>query len=220
MAAQESGKGLSLDEMHSNADFFMLAGLETTATLLSGFTYHLLANPNIMQALRDEIRGEFSSLEEVDFERTAGMKYLNACLREALRLYPPVPIGVPRVIPEGGLTALGRWIAPETRASAHQYSTNHSAVNFKNPDKFAPERWLGDPAYADDDLNAAQPFSWGPRNCIGQNMAMYEMRLILAMVLLSFDIELCDDRQDWLDQKSFSLWIKRPLNCRIKGAGC
>lgn len=110
-------------------------------------------------------------------------------------------------------------MAPGTRASVHHYTTYRYPENFKNPDAFVPERWLGsDPAYDNDRRKALQPFSYGPRNCLGQNMAMYEMRIILAKVFFSFDIELSKDHLEWADQKVFALWEKGPLMCYVKAA--
>ncbi|KAI1494267.1 cytochrome P450 [Biscogniauxia mediterranea] len=220
VAAQESDSKLSLLEMHSNAELFMIAGSETTGTLLSGAMYYLLRNPDKMERLLSEIRHGFTDAKDMSFDTLANLKYLNACLKEALRVYPPIPVGSPRVIPEGGGQIItGRWIPPGTRVSVHHYSTYHSPANFKDPDSFVPERWLGDPLYADDALEAHQPFSWGPRNCLGQSMAMHEMRLMLAKLLFSFDFELCDENQKWTDQRVYSLWIKNPLMCRIKAVG-
>ncbi|KAI1082632.1 cytochrome P450 [Whalleya microplaca] len=216
MAAQGSDKGLSLDEMHSNADLFMMAGSETTATLLSGLTYYLLVNPDKMEYICEEIRGKFSSTEQINLDSIAHLKYTNACIKEALRIYPPAPASFPRVISDGGHIVLGRWIPPKTRVSVSHYATYHSETNFKNPETFAPERWLGDPIYAGDIRDAHQPFSWGSRNCLGQNMAMHEMRLILVTMLFTFDLELCEESRNWPDQRACALWLKNPLMCRLK----
>ena len=56
----------------------------------------------------------------------------------------------------------------QTIVSVSQWSAYHSARNFKDPDKFIPERWLGDPAFSGDVKEVLQPFSTGPRNCIGK----------------------------------------------------
>lgn len=132
-------------------------------------------------------------------------------------MYPPVPVGIPRIVPKdnGGRVICGKWVPSDTRVSIHHYATYHSPDNFKNPDQFIPERWLGDPEYADDKREAVQPFSYGPRNCIGQNMAQHEMRLLFASVLANFDMKLCDESRNWMDQKVYVLWEKKPLIVRL-----
>ena len=107
-------------------------------------------------------------------------------------------------------------MAAGTRVSVHHYATYHSSSNFEAPNRFAPERWLGDTVYSTDRRESVQPFSFGPRNCLGQNMAMHEMRLILARVFFSFDLYLCDDSRQWIDQRAFVLWAKKPLMCQVK----
>ncbi|KAK8027908.1 hypothetical protein PG991_004964 [Apiospora marii] len=166
--AEKSESKLSLKEMHSNAELLMLAGSETTATLLSGVLYLLLKDPDAIRRLSQEIRDNFQKEEDITFTEIANLPYLNACLKEALRVYPPVPIGSPRVVPQGGKFILGRWVPPETRVAIHHYATYHSESNFTNADAFVPERWLGDPRYADDAQIAHAPFGWGHRDCLGQ----------------------------------------------------
>ncbi|GKU06478.1 cytochrome p450 monooxygenase [Fusarium langsethiae] len=214
LAAKE-GKGITVKEMHSNAELFMLAGSETTATLLSGCLYYLLSCPDKMDALLKEIRGKFTKADDITFERLAELKYMNACIKEALRVYPPVPIGSPRVVSPGGQQILGRYIPADTRVSVHHWSTYRSESNFKDAGRFVPERWLKtESRYAGDALEAHQPFGFGPRNCLGQNMAMHEIRLMLATLVFNFDFELCEESRNWADQKAFALWIKNPLMVR------
>lgn len=111
-----SGEGkeslFTVPELQTNAQLFMTAGTETSATLLSGLTYLLLRNPRSMRLLTEEIRGAFnsSSSEGMSFESLARLPYLNACIEEGLRMYPPVPQGFPRTIAEGGNTVLGTWL--------------------------------------------------------------------------------------------------------------
>ncbi|KAK0629555.1 cytochrome P450 [Bombardia bombarda] len=214
-SAQE-GQGLSLKEMHSNGEFLILAGSETTATLLSGLTYNLIQNPIVMQTLTREIRSSFAKESDIAMDALTSLPYLDACMHENMRLYPAVPIGVPRVVPEGGRIIDGRYVSAGLRVSVHHYSTFHDPGNFKNPYSYAPERWLGDPLYKDDHRKTLQPFSVGPRNCLGQNMALNEMRLLIARVLYKFDLELCEESQNWTDQKVYALWEKKPLICKVK----
>jgi len=212
---------LSLEEMYCHADVFMLAGSETTGTALPSVSYFLLtSSPDKLARLTHEIRSRYKSEADITMESTASLRYLNACIQEALRLFPPVPVGVPRVVPAGGRTIAGRHVAGDTRVSVHHYATYHSAANFVDPDAFHPERWIefGEKGsrFAEDRREAVQPFAYGPRDCIGRNMAMHEMRLMLARVLFRFDLELCSESKEWTAQRAFVLWEKKPLMCRIK----
>jgi len=86
----------------------MVAGTETTATLLSGLTYYLLKHPDKLQKVTDEVRA--LTEEELTLEQLPRLSYLNACFEEGLRVYPPVPVGLPRVVPKEGTSICGEWI--------------------------------------------------------------------------------------------------------------
>ena len=96
------------------------------------------------------------------------------------------------------------------------YAAYHSDYNFKNPDSFVPERWLpeGRAEYGSDKKEILVPFSSGPRNCVGKNLAYHEMRLLFTAVLLNFDLELASD-DVWTDQSVFMLWEKKPLMLKL-----
>jgi cytochrome P450 len=83
-------------EIMKNSGILIIAGSETTATLLSGVTFFLLKNPRTYEKVRAEVRGAFSAAKEMTLTSTSRLLYLHACLNEALRLYPPVPIALPR----------------------------------------------------------------------------------------------------------------------------
>ncbi|OCL03416.1 cytochrome P450 monooxygenase-like protein [Glonium stellatum] len=214
---QESNeKRMTRAEIESNANLFLVAGSETTATMLSGTTYLLLKNPEIMKKLVEEIRGRFKSSSEITFDEVNKLDYLIAVLSEGLRYYPPVPTGFPRVVPPGGDRLSGYYVPEGTSVYVSQHAAYHSARNFAEPDSFIPERWLGDERFVDDKRASFQPFSFGPRNCLGKNLAYAEMRVIMAKVIWNFDIELVDTTADWFDQKVFALWEKAPLMVRLK----
>ncbi|KAK5120491.1 hypothetical protein LTR85_006146 [Meristemomyces frigidus] len=207
--------GLSLGEHHSNASTFMVAGTETTATALSGTTYHLLRTPHAMEKLNTEIRSAFSSFDNLTLETLAHQKYLMAVLQEGLRMYPPVPVSLPRCVPKGGMAVNGQWVPEGTVVGVHHMSVYRSKTHFKLPNEFHPERWLGDPEFKDDHLDALEVFSHGPRNCLGKNLAWHEMRLLLATIVLHFDLQLCEESLDWTDQRVYTLWEKKPLWCTL-----
>lgn len=90
-------------------------------------------------------------------------------------------------------------------------------TSVRNPNDFVPERWLGDPEYSHDKRDAHQPFSVGPRNCLGMNMAWHEMRLLLAKLLYSFEIR-SDVGPEWLEQNVYVIWDRKPLVCQVSPA--
>lgn len=81
----EEGPGLNVEEMDANATLFMVAGSETTATILSGVTYYLLLSPDKMRRLVEEIRGAFSNEGDLTIGNLRQLKYLQACFDEGLR---------------------------------------------------------------------------------------------------------------------------------------
>jgi cytochrome P450 len=166
--AQKEGKGLTRGEMDSNASLFMIAGTETTATLLSGLTYLLFQNPECMKKVVEEIRGAFTNADDMTMEQLAALPYFAACIKEAFRLYPPVPLGLPRITPEDGSTVCGQYVPPNTICMIPQLAMYTHPQNFRNPLQFIPERWMGDPRFEDDQRQCLQPFSVGSRDCVGK----------------------------------------------------
>ncbi|KAJ4286680.1 Sir2 histone deacetylase Hst2 [Kalmusia sp. IMI 367209] len=157
---------LTLAKMHANAALFMVAGTETTATILSGLTFYLLTNPEKMKKLVDEVRA--LSEDELTLEILPRLPYLNACFQEGLRVYPSVPNGFPREIAPGGNVICGEMLPAKTSVIVSQAAAYRSPLNFKDPDSFIPERWLPGTGFDTDRKDVLQPFSVGPRNCIGK----------------------------------------------------
>lgn len=207
----KDGKGMSPEEMDANSAVFVLAGSETTAALLSGVTYYLLRCRDKYERLVKEIRGAFDKDGDIKLSTLVDLPYLNAVLTEAMRIYPPIPSMLPRIVPEGGAminkkyvpgnvstvcryrcnvvfcgNVLSAWTQhnksnfldfsilttskyKQVSVSMSLYSAFHAAEHFKNPEAFVPERWLNESdEYANDKKEAFQPYSYGPRNCLGQ----------------------------------------------------
>ncbi|KAI1153499.1 cytochrome P450 [Nemania diffusa] len=208
---------LGHDHLTMNASLLIIAGSETTATLLSGATFLLLTYPEKLRKLEQEVRSAFKSDEEITLTSVGSLSYMLACLNESLRRYPPVTTGLPRQAPKGGAMVDGGFVAEGTIVSVFQYAVNHDERYWTDPYGFAPERWMGDLKYKGDTLDAMQSFSVGPRNCIGRNLAYAEMRLILARLIYNFDMSLADESRDWLEgQKAFNVWDKPALYVHMK----
>ncbi|OJD30274.1 cytochrome p450 [Diplodia corticola] len=217
LAATKSNK-ITMPDVLAQTPILVIAGSETTATLLSGGTFHLLTNPRVYARLTAEIRERHQSQDDITMASTSDCKYLLAFFDEALRMYPPAANNLSRVTPPQGATIAGKWVPGNTVVGIHQYAQNHSKTNFADPEVFAPERFLesGEPKWDGDRRDALQPFSFGPRNCIGRNLAYVEMRLILAKILWNFDVELADGMESWLDQKIYLVWEKPSLMVKLK----
>lgn len=209
-------EGMHIEEIRQTCNVFVVAGSETTATLLSGVTYLLLKNPLSYQKLVDEIRQTFGKEEHITITSVNSLKYESAVLEEALRMFPPVAGSQSRLVPQEGHVIAGRFVPGKTLVAVNHWSAYHSSSNFKDPYKFIPERWLGEPEYRNDKRKVLQPFSVGPRNCIGQNLAYAEMRVILARILWNFDVELCEESRDWIEKlQIYTLWKKQPLMVKL-----
>lgn len=103
-------KGVTPEELCSNASLFIIAGSESVATNLSGATYHLLKKPEIFRRLKEEVRGSFKSDAEIDAQSVGRLPYLLAVLAEIRRIYPTALTGQAVLIPPEGETICGHWI--------------------------------------------------------------------------------------------------------------
>ncbi|KAL6233103.1 hypothetical protein BDW75DRAFT_252217 [Aspergillus navahoensis] len=222
---EKAQDALTDSEIVANSNILIIAGSETTATLLSGTVYWILRSPDALDRVVHEVRSVMKSEADITVQKVSTkLPYLLACFDEAFRLYPPVPTGLQR----RALTPVqisGYEIPPGTNLSVHQSAAYRAPSNFHLPNEFIPERWLpdarNDPSspFYNDNRAVVQPFSVGPRNCIGRNLAFAEMRVILARVLWNFDLELCRESVNWAEQKSYVLWEKGALMCRLKIRG-
>lgn len=218
---RDGSEGMDRDEVMANAPTLVIAGSETTASALSGFFFHLSRHPCVYAALAAEIRGAFAAEHEIDLRSAASLEYLQAVINEVLRVYPPAAQTQPRVSP--GDVIAGAYVPEGTRCYVHQYATFRNPANFTDPDSFAPQRWLPpthplyESRFADDRRAVFKPFSHGPRDCIGKNLAFSEMRLIISRILFRFDFGLAHDQSDWFDkQVVLTLWSKGPLYIRLQ----
>ena len=106
-------------EIIANATLFVAAGTETVTTLLSALTYLLTRNSRVMKKLTEEIRNSFASEDMISIQSVSHLEYLTACIQEALRRFPPIPEGLPRVVPPQGEEICGHWIPGGVSGSLH-----------------------------------------------------------------------------------------------------
>ncbi|KAG5659484.1 hypothetical protein KAF25_002043 [Fusarium avenaceum] len=214
---QPQGKGFTFQEMLSNSATLIQAGSETTATLLSGALFLLLQHPDKMEKLVNELTTAFKNGNEMTIENTSHLPYLAAVLEEGLRLYSPAVPGFPRRVPEGGASIDGEYVPGGTSVAVNHYAAYHSPLNFTRPQEFIPERFIDLDAFPDDKREVLQPFSVGPRNCIGKSLAYAEGRLILGRALWHFDMRLSDNSERWMrDQKGYVTWLRPEMQVYVR----
>ncbi|OBT81646.1 hypothetical protein VE02_09971 [Pseudogymnoascus sp. 03VT05] len=184
----EAKNSRSDTEIKLNMALFISAGTDTTATTLTGWTYYMCTHPAVYAPVVSEIRSCIADAEDIKWENVRNLRYLEATIHEALRLFPPSGASQQRIVPRGGATIDGFYVPAGTTVAISPWASTRSKVNFHDPVDFCPERWLGEEGeYANDRLGASLPFGTGPRVC-GRNLAYMEMRLVAAHLLWSFDM--------------------------------
>ncbi|KAK7178821.1 hypothetical protein DPSP01_014343 [Paraphaeosphaeria sporulosa] len=222
MKQQDKGD-LNLGEVIVNGALFIIAGTETTAGFLTGL-FNLITraeNKHILDKLTAEIRSSFQSEDELHFEDLAKLPYMTAVIEEGLRMFPSAPIGFVRTVPEGGDTVSGEFIPGGTTVSVCMWAATKSERNFQDPYVFRPERWLDRENNQTDKLSASNPFSLGPRGCIGRNLSYMEMRLIIAKLLWHHDVEMYGSNEVWNPKNEYenmfvyNNWLKPGLKLKL-----
>lgn len=103
------GEEITRPELYANVGTFMIAGTETTASTMSAFTYLLCRNPDKLKQAQQEVR-TLKSSDQITFMNLQGLEYLNACIKESLRIFPPFPATTMRLVPKGGAIICGKWV--------------------------------------------------------------------------------------------------------------
>jgi cytochrome P450 len=180
----------------------LLAGRDTTASLLSFTIFELGINKRVWYKLRDIVLEEFgTSPGTLTFENLKRCQYLSSVIHEVLRLHPSVPLNFREairdtVLPKGGGGDESESILVE-EGTMVVYSVHvlHRLKRFwgEDADSFNPERWEASHLHTWDYL----PFNGGPRICIGQQFALTEASFALVRILQEFkDVELDPDIKD------------------------
>lgn len=211
-------ESMSREEMEVNAMILVAAGSESVTTVLTGLLNYLLRNPDDLAAVTGEIRTAFSSGDKIAGPQLKQLPILNATLNEGMRLCPTIPDAMRRKVPAGGGVVAGEALPADTVVSVPPWATYRAERNFSEPERFMPARWLSNARNGvRDDKAAFNPFSLGPHNCPGQNLAWLELRSILAKLLWTFDVSVPPgiDLPVWEKQGIWWFWEKQPAIVRL-----
>ncbi|XP_072535848.1 cytochrome P450 4T8 [Salminus brasiliensis] len=183
-ARDEKQQGLSDEDIRAEVDTFMFEGHDTTASGISWMLYAMACNPEHQEKCRVEIQQALEGKDSMDWEDLSKIPYTTMCIKESLRLYPPVP-GMARKLSKPMTFFDGRIVPEGYIVGTSVYGIHRNATVWENPHVFDPLRFLPENT-AKRSPHAFVPFSAGPRNCIGQNFAMNEMKVVVALALKKY----------------------------------
>ena len=192
VAADQPDSGLDDRHVAGNVLTMLLAGEDTTANTLAWMIHLLQRHPQALQRVQREVRTLAPDPSVYSFDQMERLVYLEACTSETMRLKPVAPFIALQALRD---TVVGDVAVP--RGTQIWGVLRHDSVGerlFERPHAFEPERWLEDAArpLGTAARRAAMPFGSGPRMCPGRYLALLEMKMAMAMLLSSFDIEAVD----------------------------
>lgn len=195
----------------------LIAGADTTAVTIRSIFYFCLRQLDVYRKLEAEILSAgFDRGRPAPFSASRQLPYLDAVVREAMRVHPVVAATMERYVPEGGLRLPdGSFVPGGTAIGMNPYIVGRNKTVFgEDVGEFRPERWL--PATGEDGeayrlrlqkMNGADlSFGGGSRICLGRNLALCEVYKVVATLVLRFEIELVDPTREW---KVEGCWFTR-----------
>ncbi|KAK5050762.1 hypothetical protein LTR84_003321 [Exophiala bonariae] len=198
----ETGVKFVPKELVGEAGLLVAAGSDTSSATMSAFLFNMLHNERVYKKVQQEVRSAFDEVEEIKYTaKLSGLPYLRACIDETLRIAPPVPGYLARVILPGGAVIDGNTYPAGTVVGTGAYSIHHNANLFEKPFSYIPERWIVGSSDEDPSVpikvtkssvqvakDSFWAFSSGPRVCVGKGMAYMELSITLARLIWLFDI--------------------------------
>jgi cytochrome P450 len=216
-ARDTEGSGLEDSDVAGNVLTMLLAGEDTTANTLAWCIYLLSRNPQALARARDEVRAVLGAGRlPTRYEQLAALPYVEACAHETMRLKPVAPLIVNEAVRDtlvGGVEVRkGEFVMCLMRPGAVD------ARHFAEPQAFDPARWLAEGGASKAVSSAkrvSMPFGAGPRLCPGRYLAVLEMKMVLAMLLGSFDIESVTTPDGGEARESLALTMS-PVGLRLR----
>ncbi|NWU73865.1 CP4FN protein, partial [Pterocles burchelli] len=186
----EDGNTLSDEDIAAEANTFMFAGHDTTASALAWLFYNLARHPHYQERCRQEVQELLKGrdTEDIEWEDLSHLPFTTMCIKESLRLHPPVT-AVSRFCSEDMALRDGRVIPKGVLCLLSIYGTHHNPNIWPEPQVYNPLRFSPENSQGRSPL-AFIPFSAGPRNCIGQSFAMAELKVVAALTVSRFVIGL------------------------------
>ena len=189
-AADQRGSGVDDRDVAGNVLTMLLAGEDTTANTLAWMIHLLQRHPQALRRAQDEVRRVAPDPARYTAEQMSGLDYVEACAHETMRLKPVAPVLPVQAVRD--TTIANIEVPAETLLIGLMRHDAMEEKHFPQAQAFQPERWLANGAPAQAATSAkriSMPFGAGPRVCPGRYLALIEMKMAMAMLLGSFEIE-------------------------------
>ncbi|KAK2027334.1 benzoate 4-monooxygenase cytochrome P450 [Colletotrichum zoysiae] len=174
--------------LYGDCSLISVAGSDTVAAALTCLFMELGSHPREYKKLQEEVDEYFQHHEKPEHVTLSKLRYLQACIDEALRLYPPVPSGVQRMTPPEGLQIDDVWLPGDTIVVVPSYTQFRDVRFFDRPDEFIPERWIDQPELVKNP-SVFVPFSTGHDVCIGKQLSLLEIRFVTSTIVHRYMLE-------------------------------
>ncbi|KAH7353681.1 cytochrome P450 [Plectosphaerella cucumerina] len=192
--------GLTQEEAESEILLQIVAGSDTTATAIRATMLHLITNPRVLAKLLDEIRATTTAGPLISDSEARALPYLQAVIKEGLRIFPPVAGLMAKEVPPGGDTWKGVFLPGGTRIGYGAWGIfRNRGLWGADADEFRPERWLGGPPEKIRELESTLDlvFSYGRWQCLGRPVAMMELSKVFFEIPKRFDLSIVDPTRPW-----------------------
>ena len=188
-ARDDEGNGLTDQEILDEVDTFMFEGHDTTTSGMCWTLYCLAKHPEHQDKVREEVRNVLMGRDWLEYDDLKELKYTQWCIKEAMRLYPPVFLISRQAT--GNLELDGHQIPEGLAVNINIRTIHRDPDTWENPDEYDPLRFH--PSNVEGRHPFAYiPFSGGQRNCIGQNFALNEERVVIASIVNRFKLSLVE----------------------------
>ncbi|KAK1086721.1 hypothetical protein LTR48_003269 [Friedmanniomyces endolithicus] len=212
---------LSRAALYENAITLVVAGSETTATLLAGATYLLCRNSEVLNKVRSEVRSAFKTDSDITSKSVNSLTYMLAVLTESMRMFPPTAFGLPRPVSPSSTkqhTAPSKTSLDLTTSFPSDGCRNHQRGSSRIIEMYCNRSWLGrgDASVKGRPHQYSEPVIENKTDEM-KSLANAETRLLLAKMLWHFDFELADPEDDWMASlKAFMVWERTALRIRLQ----
>ncbi|BBD57962.1 cytochrome P450 [Nostoc sp. HK-01] len=207
-AQDEAGQSMTNQELCDELKALMFGGYETTATAMAWALYWIHHKPQVREKLLQELDTLGDSPDPMSIFR---LPYLTAVCNETLRIHPILMLTLPAVVQES-VELLGHSLEPGTIVNGSIYLIHQREDLYAQPNEFRPERFLERQFSPYEFL----PFG-GLRRCIGEALAMFEIKLVLAKILSSYELVLADSQPERPQRRGVTLAPGNGVKMVIKG---